>query len=166
LQEEFHSRGYGLFTLASGIGFWPAAIVSALYFGYGHLGNRGETLFGVMNVCGGGVLFCLLLRRTGSLWMPIGMHAAWDWGQSVVYGVPDSGYVLPGHIFDSRSAGPAWLTGGTVGPEGSALCTVLFIALWFVISNRYPTVRYPAPTDAPATAATAEPAARDSWLRL
>jgi hypothetical protein len=76
--------------------------------------------------------------------MPIGLHTAWDWGQSFVYGVPDSGYLLPNHLFDSSFAGPTWLTGGTVGPEGSVLCTVLFIGLWYVCSKWLPQAKYPA----------------------
>jgi membrane protease YdiL (CAAX protease family) len=144
VQEEFHYRGYGVYTLTTGLGFWPAALLSALYFGWSHLDNHGETALGVLNVCAGGMLFCLLLRRTGSLWMPIGLHTAWDWGQSFFYGVPDSGYLLPNHLFDSSFTGSAWVTGGTVGPEGSLFCTVLFIVLWFVFSKWLPQVRYPA----------------------
>ena len=144
VQEEFHYRGYGIYTLTTGIGFWPAALLSTLYFGWSHLDNHGETALGVLNVCAGGMLLCLLLRRTGSLWMPIGLHTAWDWGQSFFYGVPDSGYLLPNHLFDSSFTGSAWLTGGTVGPEGSLFCTVLFIALWFVFSRWLPQVKYPA----------------------
>jgi hypothetical protein len=47
------------------------------------------------------------------------MHSAWDWGESFFYSVPDSGIVVRGHLFNSRFHGPAWLTGGTVGPEAS-----------------------------------------------
>ncbi|HET9038904.1 MAG TPA: CPBP family intramembrane glutamic endopeptidase [Gemmatimonadales bacterium] len=143
LQEEFHYRGYGLYTLTTGLGFWPAALLSMLYFTSGHLGNVGESPVGLLNVGVGGLLFCLLLRRTGDLWMPIGMHAAWDWGQSFLYGVPDSGYLLPMHVFQSSFAGPAWLTGGAVGPEGSVLCTVLLVALGFGFSRWLPQVCYP-----------------------
>jgi CAAX protease family protein len=145
VEEEFHYRGYGVYTVTTGIGFWPAALLSTLFFGWSHLGNHGETALGVLNVGVGGMLFCLLLQRTGSLWMPIGLHTAWDWGQSFFYGVPDSGYLLPNHLFDSSFTGSAWLTGGTVGPEGSVFCTVLFVVLWFVFSRWLPQVKYPAP---------------------
>ncbi len=129
LEEEFRYRGYGLFTLASGIGFWPAAVVSSALFGYSHSGNPGENWLGLVNAGLGGLLCCLLLRRTGNLWLAIGFHAAWDWAESYFFGVPDSGYVLPNHLFQSRFSGPAWLTGGTVGPEGSVACSVFFVVL-------------------------------------
>jgi membrane protease YdiL (CAAX protease family) len=160
LQEEFHYRGYGLHTLSTGLGFWPAALLSTLYFAWSHLGNIAESPLGLLNIYVGGLLFCLLLRRTGSLWMPIGMHASWDWGQSFLYGVPDSGYLLPMHVFHSSVAGPSWLTGGAVGPEGSVLCTVLFVALgfgfsrWLPMAPRGPLSRRGSPVDGQRPAAS------------
>jgi len=134
VEEEFHYRGYGLSTLTKSIGFWPAAIASSAVFGYSHLGNSGENWLGVFNASAGGLLFCLLLRRSGDLWMPIGFHASWDWTQTYFYGVPDSGHVLPGHLFSGNFFGPRWLTGGTVGPEGSVLLTLLLILFWLGVS--------------------------------
>jgi membrane protease YdiL (CAAX protease family) len=143
LEEEFRYRGYGLSTLTRGIGFWPAAIASSAVFGYSHLGNSGENWLGVFNAGAGGLLFCLLLRRSGDLWMPIGFHASWDWTQTYFYGVPDSGHVLPGHLFSGNFFGPRWLTGGTVGPEGSVLLTLLLILFWLVVSACLPEEQYP-----------------------
>jgi membrane protease YdiL (CAAX protease family) len=73
----------------------------------------------------------LSLRRTGSIWFAIGMHASWDWGETYLYSVPDSGMVAPGHLLNSSFHGPAWITGGTVGPEGSAFA-FLTLVLWAV----------------------------------
>jgi len=130
LEEEFHYRGYVLYTLAQGIGFWPAATVTSALFGYSHLGNAGETWTGLFNAGAGGLLFCLLLRRSGNLWMPIGFHTSWDWTQTYLCGIPDSGQVLPGHLLSGVFSGPSWLTGGAVGPEGSLLLTVWLFLFW------------------------------------
>jgi membrane protease YdiL (CAAX protease family) len=154
-REEFQYRGYGLFTLASGIGFWPAAVVSGLYFGYDHLGNSGETSAGVATVVAGGLLWCLMLRRSGSLWMPIGFHTAWDWGETFFYGVPNSGHTAPGSLLMSRVSGPAWLSGGTAGPEGSWLCAPLLAGLALILGAWLRDVAYPA---APVVSATARSA--------
>jgi len=78
LREEFRARGYGLFTLSAGIGFWPAAILWAACFGYSHHGNSGEDWVGLFNAGAFGLLACFLLRRTGNLWMPSGVHMAFD----------------------------------------------------------------------------------------
>jgi len=66
------------------------------------------------------------------------MHASWDWGESFLYSVPDSGAVVPGHLLNSAFHGPQWLTGGTVGPEGSVLGFVLIAAMWVVFDRLYP----------------------------
>jgi len=143
LEEEFRYRGYTQFTLGSGIGFWPTALLFSALFGFGHISNTGETWVGALNAGVAGLVFALLLRRSGSLWLPIGTHAAWDWAESYFYGVPDSGFVLPGHLLDSSFAGSKWLTGGSVGPEGSLLCTLVFAviaggaALW-LRETRFP----------------------------
>jgi len=132
LREEFRARGYALYTLTAGFGFWPAALPTSAFFGYSHVGNRGEDWIGLFNAAFVGVLFCFLVRRTGDLWMPIGFHLAFDWGQTYFYGVADSGNVTPGHLLDSASSGPAWLSGGAVGPEGSALCTAVIALVWLL----------------------------------
>jgi len=143
VREEFRYRGYGLFTLTDGIGFWPAVLVLAVLFGYGHIGNSGEAWVGILNAVLGGLFFCFLLRRSGDLWMPIGFHLTWDWGQTYFYGVPNSGEVLPGHLFNSQFSGPAWLTGASVGPEGSLLCTLLLVVLFFSLRHWLRETKYP-----------------------
>jgi membrane protease YdiL (CAAX protease family) len=141
--EEFFFRGYVLFTLTTAIGFWPSAILCSIVFGYVHRSNPHETWLGAITAGLVGLVFCLLLRRTGDLWMPIGFHASWDWGETYFYGVPDSGQLLPGHLFSANFTGPAWLTGGTVGPEGSWLCILLLICLWFVFAAWLRETKYP-----------------------
>lgn len=125
--EESSFRGYMQATLASGIGFWPAAVSLAVVFGALHLGNKGEAEFGAAMAGAFGLLAAFTLRRTGNLWFAIGMHGAWDWGESYFYGVPDSGVVLKGHLTNASFHGPAWLTGGTVGPEGSVLAAAVLV---------------------------------------
>ena len=75
--------------------------------------------------------------------MPIGFHAAWDWGETFFYGVPDSGEVAPGHLFSASLTGPNWLSGGSVGPEASWLCLLLIVCLFLVFAVGAREVRYP-----------------------
>jgi hypothetical protein len=142
--EEFKFRGYILFTSATGIGFWPSAILFSVLFAFRHLSNVGENWIGILNVGLAGLVFAFLLRRSGNLWLSIGLHAGWDWAQTFLYGVADSGLVLPGHLFDSSFSGPRYLTGGSVGPEGSVLCTLVLITVWLVSSTWLREARYPA----------------------
>jgi membrane protease YdiL (CAAX protease family) len=135
LFEEFLFRGYAQFTLATGIGFWPAATMLSAGFGAIHLANGGEDKIGGLSVFVIAMFFCLTLRRTGNLWFAVGLHAAFDWGESFLFSVPDSGIVAPGHLLNSSLHGPAWLTGGSVGPEGSvmAFAVVALAAILFAI---------------------------------
>jgi membrane protease YdiL (CAAX protease family) len=137
--EEYTFRGYALYTLADGIGFWPAAIILAAVFGRVHMGNSGETHIGIIDVCLFAIFAAVTLRLTGNLWLAVGAHAGWDWGESFFYGVNDSGTTAPGHLFNSHVQGPDWLSGGSVGPEGSVLSSAFLILMtiaFFVIYRK------------------------------
>jgi len=136
--EEFLFRGYTQFTLASGIEFWPAATMLSAVFGAFHLGNSGEDKVGALSVFAIGMFFCLTLRRTGNLWFAVGLHASFDWGETFLFSVPNSGIVVSGHLLNSSFHGPVWLTGGTVGPEGSVMAFVVVgLAAW-IFSRAFP----------------------------
>jgi len=141
LFEEFLIRGYALYTLARSIGFWPAAVVLSIIFGAIHVRNPGETWIGLVGVVAIGMFFCLTLYRTGNLWFAVGFHALWDWGQTYLYSVPDSGTMEPGHLMRPSFNGPDWLTGGSVGPEASLLCFVVIAAVGLGFARRYPATR-------------------------
>ncbi len=135
--EEFLFRGYTQFTLASGVGFWPAAIILSAGFGGAHLMNPGEGPVGALSVFTIAMFFCLTLRRTGSLWFAVGLHAAFDWGETFLYSVPNSGIVAPGHLSNSSLHGARWLTGGSVGPEGSVMAFAVMGAAFVVFASLY-----------------------------
>ena len=116
--EEFLFRGYAQFTLATGIGFWPAATALSAAFGALHLFNPGEGKVGALSVFVIGMFFCLTLRRTGDLWFAVGLHAAFDWGETFLYSVPDSGIVAPGHLLNSAFHGPRMADGRHGGSRG------------------------------------------------
>lgn len=134
--EEFFFRGYLQFTLESAAYFWPAATLTSAVFGAVHLLNPGEGPIGAFSVFVIGMFLCLTLRRTGDLWFAIGWHAAFDFGETYVYAVPNSGIVMQGHLLAASVHGPRWMTGGSVGPEGSVAAFVT-VALAFVVFGRF-----------------------------
>jgi membrane protease YdiL (CAAX protease family) len=138
LFEEFLFRGYTQFTLADGIGFWPAAILLSGSFGYVHLKNPGEGPIGAAAVVMIGLVFALTLRRTGNLWLAVGWHASFDFGETFLYSVPNSGMVFDGHLSNASLHGAKWLTGGTVGPEGSVFSFLTMVLLALVVHRLYP----------------------------
>jgi membrane protease YdiL (CAAX protease family) len=125
--EEFSFRGYMQSTLGSGLGFWPAAAILSIFFGAIHLQNLNEAPVGAVMAGSFGLLAAFSLKRTGNIWFPIGMHAAWDWGETYFYSTPDSGFLAQGHLFNSSFHGPTWLTGGPIGPEGSAFALAVLV---------------------------------------
>jgi membrane protease YdiL (CAAX protease family) len=143
LAEEYLLRGYALYTLADGIGFWPATIVLAVLFGLGHAGNPGETRVGVLATVVFAIFASITLRVTGNLWLAVGAHAGWDWGQSFFYGVSDSGLVAQGHLLNPSFHGPVWLTGGSVGPEGSIVTLILWSVMMLLVYLVYRKPRKP-----------------------
>ena len=130
--------GYPLFALKRGIGFWPAATVLALLFGGIHFAvNAGENWLGSVSLFVVGLLLAFTIQRTGNLWFAIGMHAAWDWTQSFLYGVPDSGINVAGHVLNPSFQGSKWMTGGAAGPEASAVTLVGYVIAFALINVRF-----------------------------
>ena len=140
--EEFLMRGYSQWVLSQGMNFWPTAALLSAGFGALHGSNPGESKIGLVAAALIGFFFCLTLRRTGDLWWAVGFHMSWDWGESYFYSVPDSGGMMPGHLLNSSFHGPTWLTGGSVGPEGSLLVFAVMAALWVLFDRVYPEVKY------------------------
>jgi len=133
LYEEFMFRGYAQVNLSSLAGFWPAAVLLSGGFGLVHLANRGENWVGALSVAVVGLLFAFTLKRSGNLWYAVGLHAGFDWAESFLYSVPNSGEMLRGHLSHAVLQGPRWLTGGSIGPEGSVFC-FLTMGLQFLVA--------------------------------
>jgi membrane protease YdiL (CAAX protease family) len=141
--EEFFYRGYLQFTLTSGIGFWPAALITSVLMGAAHMLNPGWRVVGLVATSGYGLVACLLLRRTGDLWMPIGLHAGWNWSEMYFYGVPSGGFTNQGPLFRGSLHGPVWLTGMPYGVEASWLNVALLVVWWWVFAKWLHGVKYP-----------------------
>jgi membrane protease YdiL (CAAX protease family) len=121
VSEEFMLRGYLQNTFTRGIGKWPAFITLAAIFTLLHMQNNGETALGFIGVFIAGLLLSWLRWLSGSLWLGIGFHTTWDWAQSYLYGTPDSGMIVQGHLLISHAVGNVQMSGGSAGPEGSLL---------------------------------------------
>lgn len=172
IAEEGLTRGYLLYTLTRGLawlyeylfktrngtafGFWTAAVILSVIFFLGHTGNPGESPVGLLSVFAAGMFFCLSVWRTGSLWWAIGMHAAWDWGQSFLFGVADSGLMVQHRLLATHPAGKPFLSGGTTGPEGSIYILGVLALGSLIIVFTLPKRQYIAPR--PAVSETAQPA--------
>ena len=106
-------------------------------FGALHLTNAGEGLISALNVFLYALFACFTLRR-GKFVVRDRTHAAWDYSQTFIYSVPDSGMRASGQLLHSSLHGPTWLTGGTVGPEGSAIGIVALLLSFIAFSRIFP----------------------------
>ncbi|HEY6867023.1 MAG TPA: type II CAAX endopeptidase family protein [Candidatus Eisenbacteria bacterium] len=148
LYEETYFRGYALYTLTTGMGFWPGAILLSALFGAIHFFLKPmENVFDLASVSLLGLFLCLTLRRTGSLWFGIGFHFAFDWAALFVFGAPNTaneGKSVAGRLLDVHYTGPPWLTGGPLGIEASVMVFVVIAALYLLFNARYREKRWPA----------------------
>ena len=131
--EEGLHRGYAFVQLSRAFSFWSAAALLSLWFVVGHMGQAGATPTSLA-VAG---LFALVLawsfRRTGSLWFALGFHASWNFVQSTIFGLSNSGGESRHAVLQSQLTGPEFLTGGGAGPEGSLFSLAAVVGLILIV---------------------------------
>ena len=135
--EEYFFRGYALQSLWRGAGFWPAALITTALFAGLHLVKPHENTIDIGMIFALGLIICISVRITGSLWWAVGWHAAFDFGQLSIIGTRNGGSVPQGRLFDVTFPGPAWITGGELGTEASyfmipAVLGTLIYVIWFL----------------------------------
>lgn len=119
-----------LFRLAEeAVGTALATLISALLFGLSHATNPGASPGGLFFLAAGmGSLLVFAYAATRNVWFPIGLHLGWNFAEGCLFGLPDSGLADPVQIIHTNVSGPAILTGGAFGPEGSLLLLILTLA--------------------------------------
>jgi uncharacterized protein len=148
--EEGVLRGYsqrvttdGLSALPGGWSFWVSALLYSIIFGAGHIRNPGENKFGIIMVFVDGLTMCFSLWRTGDLWFAIGNHAAWDWGETFLFGTPDSGFRGQHALMLPSFHGPTLWSGGSDGPEASLLALLSEALIFLSVAVIYRRRKYP-----------------------
>ena len=140
IAEEFAFRGYLQYTLTWGMGFRPASVVTSILFGLIHLDVQAPWQ-AIANIAVLALFVCMALRRTGSLWFPIGCHMTFDWGDAFFYSADRT--QVQGHLFNASLHGSPWFSGGVAGPEGNIFNLFLVAAGMLLLSRIYPQVKYP-----------------------
>ena len=137
--EETIFRGILLRQIERLLGTWWALAITSAFFGFAHLLNPGATFFaGFAITMEAGILLGACYLVTRRLWLPIGLHAAWNFTQGWVFSVPVSGGAAPQGLLVTSRTGPDWLTGGAFGLEASAVALVVamlagLVMLWVAI---------------------------------
>jgi hypothetical protein len=132
--EELLFRGILFRWIEEFGGSWAALVVTSALFGLAHILNPGATWFSSFAVAvEAGLLLGGAYMLTRSLWMPIGLHAAWNFTQGAIFGVPVSGNAAQG-LVRAKLSGPELLSGGGFGLEASVIALVIatVAGAWFV----------------------------------
>lgn len=136
--EELFFRGILFRWIEAFGGSWSALVVTSALFGLAHIINPQATWFSSFAIAvEGGLLLGSAYMLTRNLWTPIGLHAAWNFTQGAIFGVPVSGHPTNG-LLRSELSGPALLSGGAFGLEASVIALAVATAaglwlLWFAI---------------------------------
>jgi membrane protease YdiL (CAAX protease family) len=139
--EEILFRGVLFRITERSLGSVAALVVSSVLFALAHLPNAGVTALAVGATAAAGVLFAAAYMATQRLWLPIGIHFAWNFVSDGVFSVPTSGHPGAGWL-KGQLSGPDWLSGGAYGVEASAVTLVLLAGasgflLWLAVRRGY-----------------------------
>lgn len=120
--EEVVLRGIVFRISEERLGTWVALTISVVLFALLHLASPNATVTSTVVVgVEGGVVLSAAYVLTRRLWLPIGIHFGWDFSQDAIFGVGTGAKGL----VDGDLSGPAWLSGGSAGIEGSVVALVL-----------------------------------------
>ena len=132
--EEVMSRGVIFRLIDERWGTWVALIVSALIFGFGHISNDNSSWWASLAIAiEAGLLLGAAYKWSGNLWVPIGIHWAWNYTQGNIFGLAVSGNEMESHALTTIVDGPDIITGGAFGPEASIITVILGIVVTLVL---------------------------------
>lgn len=142
--EELLFRGVLFRIVEERIGTWGALVLTAVLFGLAHLPNPHATLWSALAVAvEAGALLAAVYAATRNLWVPIGVHFGWNFAAGGVFGTEVSGNDTPQGLLAGVTSGPAAISGGAFGPEGSVwalLAGVALTAVFLRIARRRGTI--------------------------
>jgi uncharacterized protein len=129
VSEEVLFRGVLFRIVEERLGSWFSLALTAALFGALHAFNHGATVTSSVAVAlEAGVLLAAVYMYSRRLWLPIGVHAGWNFAEGGIFGASVSGHDAHG-MLASRFHGPALLTGGEFGPEASVVAVAVCLAL-------------------------------------
>lgn len=137
--EELLNRGYWFQNIKRGWGVIAAALATSLLFGGLHLLNPNAEILGAVNIFLSALTWVVGMVWLRSIWFPIGWHAAWNFAQFFIVGMPNSGISVESMgltgttLLVSKISGPVWLTGGDFGMEASLVKTAVLLAAILVM---------------------------------
>ncbi len=133
LAEEVAFRGYAFQRLIDSVGPTLATLGMSVLFAVVHLFHANSSAASTLVTILAGWLFSIAYLRTRALWLPWGLHFAWNASMGILFGLPVSGLRIFNPVITTNAVGPLWLTGGGYGPEGSAIAVLVLPVLMIVL---------------------------------
>ncbi|MFF3865842.1 CPBP family intramembrane glutamic endopeptidase [Micromonospora sp. NPDC001898] len=131
--EELLFRGVLFRIVEERTGTWIALLLTGVVFGLMHLLNPDASLWGAVAIAiEAGFMLAACYAATRNLWVPIGLHFGWNFAAGGIFSVVVSGNGESKGLLDATTSGPAVLTGGDFGPEGSLYTVAAGVALTLV----------------------------------
>ena len=115
--------------------FLLAVLVNGIFFGLIHMTNDGATPIAIIDIIICGIQYSAIVYYFDSLWMAMGAHAGWNFTQSILAGLPNSGNVFPYSIFrlDAASASNSFFYDVGFGVEGTIAAVLMEIVVTVAI---------------------------------
>ena len=133
LAIEIAFRGYPFLRLVEAMGSGLGAFFMAVVYAIWRTHAAPTTTASVLVSFFLGLVLALAVLRTRALWVGWGFHFAWIATMSLLFGLPVSGSMSYSPILITNATGPAWITGGIQGPEGSAFAVLVSFLLLFLM---------------------------------
>ncbi|MEU7917838.1 CPBP family intramembrane glutamic endopeptidase [Micromonospora zamorensis] len=131
--EELLFRGVLFRVIEERTGTWIALLLTGVVFGLMHLLNPDASLWGAVAIAvEAGFMLAACYAATRNLWVPIGLHFGWNFAAGGIFSVVVSGNGESEGLLETSMLGPALVTGGDFGPEGSLYTVVAGVALTVV----------------------------------
>ena len=131
--EELLCRGYMFAAVKERYNIYVAAAVNALFFGALHLMNNGVTVLSIVNIVLFGLALSVVMAKTESLWFCIAVHTAWNYSQSIFFGLPNSGIVSRGSFLHLEASTDSALYSAAFGVEGAVTTTLVLLVLTLAV---------------------------------
>ena len=133
--EELIFRGFPFQALEHNLGGAAAVAITSVLFGLAHLSNPSASAFSTINTMLAGVWVGSAYLMTRSLWLATALHCSWNFAMVWVFGLPVSGFTTLDQLAWLRGSigPPAWISGGSYGPEGGVAVTVALLLSTVVI---------------------------------
>jgi len=101
-----------------------------------HIAQPGATWWSSLAIAiEAGLLLGAAYKLAGNLWLPIGIHWAWNFVQGNIFGFEVSGSDAGEALLQATVEGPEIFTGGAFGAEASVIAVIVGMAMsiWFII---------------------------------